>query len=505
MIYHTRHLWPRVPWITAEGEVIMDCQVELDTEIVARTQNRPVHNGMWFMRVSKEGGEIHRASLGMAVERASTPFNAVLAYARTVVEAQGRPFPAVAGFLPRLEISGLSDGIGGYCDGIPLRLGDVVYPATFARIADRSRALLERRMKAHEIAVAELPTIFDTFLAIEPKALRAMLLGIEIGDTLGSPFESMSAAQRERKFGRIVDHGGWCGERTDDTQLSARLLRSQIRRGRLDLKDVARSWCARPIVGMGHTVRDALDAAYPLLAAGDEIWQMRRTRRAAGNGALMRVPAQIALHAATQPRQLLPDLLLGSALTHDDYASNAACVGWAALLLALANTSRDNPYRGATIGRAQDVVEVFLKGARPIEGQAQRLRSRVPGDLFDGTLCDFVEQRVVPALASPATLRAQRDSWYSGAYLLETVPTALAIIAEFLDHPQAGILEAVNRTWDNDTIASLVAAAFGARYGLSAFAPGWLCYISESPKALDVDAICSTLAACGQFIPGLIE
>ena len=51
----------------------------------------------------------------------------------------------------------------------------------------------------------------------------------------------------------------------------------------------------------------------------------------------------------------------------------------------------------------------------------------------------------------------------SGGYLLETVPNALFLFVRYLNDPQRGIIEAVNFTKDNDTIASIIASAFGGR------------------------------------------
>ena len=63
--------------------------------------------------------------------------------------------------------------------------------------------------------------------------------------------------------------------------------------------------------------------------------------------------------------------------------------------------------------------------------------------------------------------------WYSGAFLLETVPCVLYILACHGGDPEEAIVRAVNDTWDNDTIASVVGAAVGALHGEEALPLRW--------------------------------
>jgi ADP-ribosylglycohydrolase len=65
------------------------------------------------------------------------------------------------------------------------------------------------------------------------------------------------------------------------------------------------------------------------------------------------------------------------------------------------------------------------------------------------------------------------DSWYSGAYLLETVPTVLYILMCHGHDPEEAIVRAVNDTRDNDTVAAIVGAAVGALHGEDALPYYW--------------------------------
>ena len=63
--------------------------------------------------------------------------------------------------------------------------------------------------------------------------------------------------------------------------------------------------------------------------------------------------------------------------------------------------------------------------------------------------------------------------WASGAYLLETVPSVLYILARHAADPEEAIIRAVNDTKDNDTIAAIVGAAVGALHGIDAIPSRW--------------------------------
>ena len=65
------------------------------------------------------------------------------------------------------------------------------------------------------------------------------------------------------------------------------------------------------------------------------------------------------------------------------------------------------------------------------------------------------------------------DTWYSGAYLLEAVPSALYILMCCADDPEEAIVRAINDTKDNDTIGAIVGAAVGALHGEKGLPERW--------------------------------
>ena len=65
------------------------------------------------------------------------------------------------------------------------------------------------------------------------------------------------------------------------------------------------------------------------------------------------------------------------------------------------------------------------------------------------------------------------NSWYSGAFLLETVPSVLYILERHGNDPEEAIVRAVNDTRDNDTVAAIVGAAVGALHGAIRLPERW--------------------------------
>ncbi len=65
------------------------------------------------------------------------------------------------------------------------------------------------------------------------------------------------------------------------------------------------------------------------------------------------------------------------------------------------------------------------------------------------------------------------DRWFSGAYLLETIPATIHLLERHAHDPEEALVRAVNDTWDNDTIAAIVGAVVGALHGARALPLRW--------------------------------
>ena len=77
------------------------------------------------------------------------------------------------------------------------------------------------------------------------------------------------------------------------------------------------------------------------------------------------------------------------------------------------------------------------------------------------------------AMKDLSVLEAGKD-WYSGAYLLETMPNVLYILMRYGHDPEKAIIRAVNDTKDNDTIGAIVGAAVGALHGKDCLPKRWV-------------------------------
>jgi ADP-ribosyl-[dinitrogen reductase] hydrolase len=174
----------------------------------------------------------------------------------------------------------------------------------------------------------------------------------------------------------------------------------------------------------------------------------------AGNGALMRIAPLVMLHPEGTSAALWLDTALASIVTHRDACSVASCVAFVDLLARLLRLSQrpgasgSPPRFSAPYGRCART--------RPIAGAMATLHR--PGTPFPR-----LPARVTCS-AKPSDTRWNTrqacDAWYSGAYLLETVPSPAVDPGEQHAHdPEQAIVRAVNDTHDNDTVAAIVGAA----------------------------------------------
>ena len=297
---------------------------------------------------------------------------------------------------------------------------------------------------------------------------RGMFLGLAIGDGLGNTSESMMPALRRNSHGEIAHYlpnrfAAWkrVGLPSDDTQLCAWAVEQILRDGFFEPVAWLDVVASRQVFGIGGTVRAALREY-----ARGHAWP-EAAREAAGNGALMRCPGIFAAHLGTDGRGLAADAALFAAATHNDFAAISSAVAFT-LMLAELLTMVAPPTTDWWVARYIDL-------AAPLEGSETTYEGRgAPAARgYAGPLWRFVAEQVPAALAADAGTLAACDSWYSGAYLLETVPSVLYILARHGADPAEAIRRAVNDTRDNDTVAAIVGAAVGAMHGEEALPAEW--------------------------------
>jgi ADP-ribosylglycohydrolase len=322
--------------------------------------------------------------------------------------------------------------------------------------------------------------------------VAGMLLGLAVGDSLGNSSESMLPARRFAAHGELRDYlpNRWAGGRavgvpSDDTQMAFWTLEHLLEQdGVLDPAVLARTFTWRDIYGMGNTVHQFRGR----IAAGVPWWQAGP--RSAGNGAVMRIAPLLLPHLRAPSPALWADVATGAMLTHKDPASTAACVAFVHLLWECLRVPGARP--GAWW------VDEFIRVAEPLEG-ASDYESRNPRAPFQGRMTAYVARAHDP-LADGRTVREAGEEWYSGAYVLETMVSALHILALHGDDAEEAIVRAVNDTRDNDTIAAIVGAAVGALHGRSALPERWLAGLTGRTGRDDDGKVFKLVELClGQY------
>jgi len=298
--------------------------------------------------------------------------------------------------------------------------------------------------------------------------VRGMLLCVAIGDSLGNRTESMLPTERDLEHGRIITYlptryagGARAGTPSDDTQLTCRAIEQLLADGALDPDELAFRIANDRIFGIGRATRDFCDA----LRTGVPWWEA--TQQSAGNGAIMRIAPTVLPHLHQGGTQLWIDTAISAAVTHNDPLAIASSVAWVALLWRLLNG--DVPESPA------EWLETYTEVLCVLDSD-QEYDTRVTlGPLHEwrGSLSQLLDTHVKNAIARKTAVRATGPLWHSGAFLLETMPTVLHIVAQHGHDPRDAMLVAVNDTRDNDTIAAIVGAAMGAAHGTSWIPADW--------------------------------
>ena len=260
---------------------------------------------------------------------------------------------------------------------------------------------------------------------------------------------------------------------SDDTQLAFWTLEQMLEDGGFVPENVAARFCSEPIFGIGQAVSDFIR----IYRSGMCPWH-RCAAQSAGNGSLMRIAPMLIPHLKTGTTNLWVNTALSAAITHNDSASISSCLAFVHILwhLLSMNASPSPEWWVAT----------YVEAARDLEtGKAYQPRGGDFEGRFAGSLWRFVEERLPDANSRGLSNLDACNSWYSGAYLLETVPSALYTLMHYACDPEEAIIRAVNDTRDNDTIAAIVGAAVGALHGRKSIPERWIEGLSGRTGATD--------------------
>ena len=162
---------------------------------------------------------------------------------------------------------------------------------------------------------------------------------------------------------------------------------------------------------------------------------------------------------------LWADAALAATVTHNDRAAIAASVALVLVLWELLGMD--------SAPDAEWWVLTFCSAMRDVEGEGSRYRSRAPMMPYEGPVWTFVQDKLMQALEQRMSVRQACAWWYSGGYLLETLPSALYVLAKHGADPEEALVRAVNDTRDSDTVGAVVGALLGALHGDGVWPRKW--------------------------------
>lgn len=271
----------------------------------------------------------------------------------------------------------------------------------------------------------------------------ATIVGSAVGDALGAPFEFGPPGAFSARFpeaghgGEMCGGGGWePGEGTDDTQMAVVLAESLLQCGGLDLPDIFarfQRWAAAGPKDIGLQTEGVLTNGMPWdLAAAI---QFQVSRRAAGNGSLMRASTSAVYFARAGRTATMDAARRIAALTHGDRAA----------------------WEGTAV--FHELVRLTLSGADPI--------CALP-DVLDLVHPDH-RRRYAAVLADD--WHPGRATEFNGAVwpCLGSAVWALRTTDSFEDALRA----AVDVGGDTDTVAAVTGGLAGAYYGWEAVPARW--------------------------------
>lgn len=319
--------------------------------------------------------------------------------------------------------------------------------------------------------------------AVDPQAALGALLGLAVGDALGTTHEFKAlAAPRfpELALGPLTEIVGGGpfrlepGQVTDDTQMAAALAdRLSKSKGKMSLEDLVVSYLrwSKVCFDIGSQTHRALDAAErgaDATEAGRAVWDQAESRKPAGNGSLMRTaPIGVFLAKLGEPRRLLS--LAESSITHADPRCMLACAAFNGAI-ARALTSNVGPADLAAtaaveLERAYAMARrVHPDLGRPIEEARGELESDLEAAVHDD-----------PQLYGADLHIHEMQGFVRVAFRLA--------FWELLHAPdyRSAVLDAANRGGDADTNAAIVGALVGAARGVGDIPVPWIRAVLRAP------------------------
>ena len=294
------------------------------------------------------------------------------------------------------------------------------------------------------------------FKGLNDKIRGAIVCGA-IGDAMGRQVESHTPGTSPPAVW-YKPWSGWksgpIGTITDDTQMTWWLSESLISNGRLDPDDLAKRFTREHIRGIGKATRQFVvnykDRQLAWYQSGVE---------SSGNGAAMRA-APVGIFFRNDFDEMKLAAGLQAMVTHNDPMAIASSI---VVAYATARLLRMDVRQLVDIGQmtlfCMDLAE-SIEGIEDGSGYTTR-----NGDK-PATLAQRIREDIPRFLEAKATPTEVQKEFWSGAYVLESLPFALYCFLYSPGHFDRVLYNSVNESKDSDTVAAIACTFCGALNGL---------------------------------------
>lgn len=297
------------------------------------------------------------------------------------------------------------------------------------------------------------------------KALRGYLVGMAVGDSLGLPYEGMSADQGRRRLGAPSRHRLVFGRGmvSDDTEHAVLTLLAAVESGgdvevfpRL-LAGKLKAWLFRLPAGVGFaTLRSLLRLCAGISPKHSGVYS-------AGNGPAMR-SGVLGLMYGDSLEQLASMVGASTRMTHSDPSAYLGAMLYAQAVHMAAG--RDTPNTHVLMQQFSEIAQ-DLKGCESWMGKLHQVIASVEANQPVSDFAEFLGSR----------------GGISG-YILHTVLCVLQVWLRGPDDFRGGLTEVIEAGGDTDTTGALLAGLIGVRTGEEVIPIEWRTGLRDAPLSI---------------------
>jgi ADP-ribosyl-[dinitrogen reductase] hydrolase len=316
-------------------------------------------------------------------------------------------------------------------------------------------------------------------------SIRAVLLGLAVGDALGVPVEFIGREARRRDpvtgLRGYGTHGQPPGTWSDDSSLTFCLAETLARPGGYDPADAAQRfvnwqdegyWTAHgKVFDIGIATAEALQrirrGVAPLQAGGKDEYSN-------GNGSLMRILPLVFAIKDMPVAERFRAVREVSSITHAHIRSLMACFIYVEMARQLLS--------GLAIEKAYEQMQRVVRAFFQVEGIGSELEIRQFHRILEDPYGDYL---IKPLIAY------SEDEIKSSGYVVHTLEAALWCLLTH-DTYAATVLAAVNLGDDTDTTGAVAGGLAGLAYGEAGIPAEWLAGLA---RRADIEDLAQRLAA----------